>query len=156
MGTRRRHRRYRGGEGSSFTRTKGMVLKALGLKKKEEEPQFRAPGTPEEMHKLDPERGREQQEAERRAELTSFEKKVGRRVAAVTGKHGLQFTPRPFRDKFDGEDDAKYKELKEKHEEREEARFDSWERAKMKRVEKGLPSSVAGRRTRRRKSHRRR
>uniref|UniRef100_A0A6C0B364 Uncharacterized protein n=1 Tax=viral metagenome TaxID=1070528 RepID=A0A6C0B364_9ZZZZ len=155
MGTRRRtkhhKRRYRGGEETSFTRTKGMVQRALGLDKKPEEPQFRAPGSAEDMYRLDPERGREQQEAERRAELSSFEKKVNKRVAAVTGRHGLPFTPRPFRDKFDGEEDDKYQKLKEKHEKKEEARFNSWQKAKMERVEKGLPSSVAGRRKSRRR-----
>jgi len=134
-----------------------MVLKALGLKKKAEEPQFRAPGTPEEMHRLDPERGREQLEAERHEEVDKASKNAYRRVAAATGSHGLPLTPRPFRDKFDGENDSKYKSLKEEHDEREEQRFNSWQNAKVARVEKGLPSSVAGRRkTRRRKSRRRR
>lgn len=161
MGTRRRTRhhrkRYRGGEETSFTRTKGMVRRALGLDKKPEEPQFRAPGTPEEMYRLDPERVREQLEAQRRAELSSFEKKVGRRVASAVGAHGAPFDPRPFRNKFAGETEEEYKKLEKKHEEKEESRFDAWQKAKMGRVEKGLPSSVAGRRkTRRRKSHRRR
>lgn len=69
----------------------------------------------------------------------------------------MPFVPRPFRDAFDGEDKAKYSSLKDEHEKKEEARYDSWMKAKMKRVEKELPTSVAGRRkTRRRKSRRRR
>jgi len=134
-----------------------MIRRVLGLDKKPKETQFRASGTPEDMYRLDPERHREQMEAERHADLGRVQQKVYKRVAKATGAHGLPFAPRPFRDKFDGEDDDEYQKLKEKHEEKEEARFDSWQKAKMGRVEKGLPSSVAGRRrTRRRKSHRRR
>jgi hypothetical protein len=73
------------------------------------------------------------------------------------GKLGMPFVPRPFRDAFDGEDKAKYSSLKDDHEKKEEVRYDSWMKAKMKRVENKLPASVAGRRkTRRRKSRRRR
>jgi hypothetical protein len=133
-----------------------MVRKALGLDKKPKETQFRAPGTADEMHRLDPERHREQLEAERRAEVEKVRSKVGSRVASAVGSHGLQFTPREFRDKFDGENSDEYKKLKEKHESKEESRFEAWQKAKMSRVEQGLPSSVAGRRTRRRKTRHRR
>jgi hypothetical protein len=121
--------------------------------------QFRGPPSEEEGTKV-----REQEEApfmqakaQRSQELAEVEKKVGRRVASATGKLGMPFVPRPFRDAFDGEDKAKYSSLKDEHEKKEEARYDSWMKAKMKRVEKELPTSVAGRRkTRRRKSRRRR
>jgi hypothetical protein len=121
--------------------------------------QFRGPPSEEEGNKV-----RDQEEApfmqakaQRSQELAEVEKKVGRRVASATGKLGMPFVPRPFRDAFDGEDKAKYSSLKDEHEKKEEARYDSWMKAKMKRVEKELPTSVAGRRkTRRRKSRRRR
>lgn len=121
--------------------------------------QFRGPPSEEEGNKV-----RDQEEApfmqakaQRSQELAELEKKVGRRVASATGKLGMPFVPRPFRDAFDGEDKAKYSSLKDEHEKKEEARYDSWMKAKMKRVENKLPASVAGRRkTRRRKSRRRR
>jgi hypothetical protein len=121
--------------------------------------QFRGPPSEEEGKKVRDEEEAPfmQAKAQRSQELAEVEKKVGRRVASATGKLGMPFVPRPFRDAFDGEDKAKYSSLKDEHEKKEEARYDSWMKAKMKRVENKLPASVAGRRkTRRRKSRRRR
>ena len=158
MGTRRRNRK-RGGDPLAPQGPRNQVLKALGMNASSSKDQFRGPPSEEEGTKV-----REQEEApfmqakaQRSQELAEVEKKVGRRVASATGKLGMPFVPRPFRDAFDGEDKAKYSSLKDEHEKKEEARYDSWMKAKMKRVEKELPTSVAGRRkTRRRKSRRRR
>jgi hypothetical protein len=121
--------------------------------------QFRGPPSEEEGKKVRDEEEAPfmQAKAQRSQELAEVEKKVGRRVASTMGKLGMPFVPRPFRDAFDGEDKAKYSSLKDDHEKKEEVRYDSWMKAKMKRVENKLPASVAGRRkTRRRKSRRRR
>ena len=158
MGTRRRNRK-RGGDPLAPQGTRNQVLKALGMNASSSKDQFRGPPSEEEGNKV-----RDQEEApfmqakaQRSQELAEVEKKVGRRVASATGKLGMPFVPRPFRDAFDGEDKAKYKSLKDEHEKKGEARYDSWMKAKMKRVENKLPASVAGRRkTRRRKSRRRR
>ena len=147
MGTRRRHKK-RGGDPLAPQGTRSQVLKALRM----------ASQTLEEGKKV-----REQEEApftqsmsQRSEELAELQKKVGKRVASVTGKLGMPFMPKPFRDAFDGEDKAKYSSLKESHEKREEARYDSWLKAKMGRAEKGLPTSVAGRRKTRKHTRRRR
>ena len=158
MGTRRRNRK-RGGDPLAPQGTRNRVLKALGMNTQSSKDQFRGPPSEEEGNKV-----RDQEEApftqakaQRSQELNELQSKVGRRVASATGKLGIPFVPKPFRDAFDGEDKAKYSSLKEQHEKKEEARYDSWMKAKMSRAEKGLPTSVAGRRkTRRRKSHRRR
>jgi hypothetical protein len=158
MSTRRRNRK-RGGDPLAPQGTRNRVLKALGMTSQSSKDQFRGPPSEEEGKKV-----REQEEApfmqaqsERSQELAKVEKNVGRRVASATGKLGLPFLPKPFRDAFEGEDKAKYSSLKDEHEKKEQARYDSWMKAKMKRAEKGLPTSVAGRRkTRRRKSRRRR
>lgn len=158
MGTRRRNRK-RGGDPLAPQGTRNQVLKALGMTSQSSNDQFRGPPSEEEGKKV-----REQEDApfvqaqsERSKELAEVEKKVGRRVASATGKLGLPFVPKLFRDAFEGEDKAKYSSLKEQHEKKEQVRYDSWMKAKMSRAEKGLPTSVAGRRkTRRRKSRRRR
>jgi hypothetical protein len=154
MGTRRK----RGGDPLAPIGTRNRVLTALGMNTSSKD-QFRGPPPEEEGKKV-----KEREEApfteasaKRAQELSEIEKNVGRRVASATGKAGLPFMPRPFRDAFAGEDKAKYSALKEEHEEKEEQRFNSWQNAKTERVKSGLKSSVAGRRkTRRRKSRRRR
>lgn len=157
MGTRRRHKK-RGGDPLAPQGTRSQVLKALGMTSHSSKDQFRGPPSEEEGKKV-----REQEEApftqaksQRSKELDELEKKVGKRVASATGKLGMPFVPKPFRDAFNGEDKAKYSSLKEDHEKKEESRYDSWLKAKMSRAEKGLPTSVAGRRKTRKHTRRRR
>jgi hypothetical protein len=157
MGTRRRHKK-RGGDPLAPQGTRSQVLKALGMTSQSSKDQFRGPPSEEEGKKV-----REQEEApftqaksQRSEELAELNKKVGKRVASATGKLGMPFVPKPFRDAFNGEDKAKYSSLKEDHEKKEESRYDSWLKAKMSRAEKGLPTSVAGRRKTRKHSRRRR
>lgn len=157
MGTRRRHKK-RGGDPLAPQGTRSQVLKALGMTSQSSKDQFRGPPSEEEGKKV-----REQEEApftqaksQRSKELDELEKKVGKRIASATGKLGMPFVPKPFRDAFNGEDKAKYSSLKEDHEKKEESRYDSWLKAKMGRAEKGLPTSVAGRRKTRKHTRRRR
>ena len=157
MGTRKRNRK-RGGDPLAPQGTRSQVLKALRMASQTSKDQFRGPPSEEEGIKV-----REQEDApftqaqvQRSEEIAELQKKVGKRVASATGKLGMPFIPKPFRAAFDGEDKEKYSSLKEQHEKKEEARYDSWMKAKMSRAQKGVPTSIAGRRKTRKHTRRRR